>query len=101
MDTMNTFKKDEQMNTFTKDEQTILKNTSAKYKWIARDKNGELWVYKRKPKKFNTVYGDDVAGGFRLEPFEGLFKEVTWKGGGYDLEKMYLTRRSASISKRY
>lgn len=87
MDTMNTFKKDEQMNTFTKDEQTILKNTSAKYKWIARDKNGELWVYKRKPKKFNTVYGDDVAGGFRLEPFEELFKEVTWKGGGVRFRK--------------
>lgn len=71
------------MNMFTKDEQTILKNTSAKYKWIARDKNGALFVYVRKPKKYNTVYGDadGSACGFRLEPFEELFKKVTWEGG--------------------
>lgn len=54
------------MNMFTKDEQTILKNTSAKYQWIARDKSGALFVYVRKPKKYLTVYGDagDAAGRF-------------------------------------
>ena len=78
------------MNMFKKDELTILKNTSAKYQWIARDKNGALFVYKRKPKKYNTVYGDDVAGGFRLEPFEELFKKVTWKGGPVRFRKSIL-----------
>ena len=37
------------MNMFTNDEQVILKNVSSKYKWIARDKNGALFVYARKP----------------------------------------------------
>lgn len=71
------------MNMFTKDEQTILKNTSAKYKWIARDKSGALFVYVRKPKKYLTVYGDagDGAGRFPLGPFESLFKEITWEDG--------------------
>lgn len=80
MDTMNTFKKDEQMNTFTKDEQTILKNTSAKYKWIARDKSGALFVYARKPKRQGVFYSDDICD-FRLEPFENIFKKITWEGG--------------------
>lgn len=39
------------MNMFTKDEQVILKNVSAKYNWIARDKNGSLFVYARMPKR--------------------------------------------------
>lgn len=82
------------MNMFTKDEQTILKKSSAKYKWIARDMNGALFLYGRKPKKYNVVYGDvgddgrvSGAGCFRLEPFEELFKEITWEGGAVRFRK--------------
>jgi len=89
MDMMNMFTKDERMNTFTTDEQVILKNVSSKYKWIARDMNGGLFVYKRKPKKRLTVYGDagDGAGRFPLGPFEELFKKVTWDGGPLQFRK--------------
>lgn len=76
------------MNMFTKDEQTLLRNTSAKYKWIARDMGGGLFVYKKKPKKHNIVYGDANCGaGARLEPFEALFKEITWEGGPVQFRK--------------
>lgn len=77
------------MNTFTKDEKTILKNTSGKYKWIARDRSGALFVYVRKPKKYINVYGDagDGAGRFPLGPFEELFKKVTWEGGVVQFRK--------------
>lgn len=77
------------MNMFTKDEQTILKNTSAKYKWIARDKNGDLFVYAEKPKKHNTIYLNDSHNlcDFRIEPFEGLFKKVTWEVGPVQFRK--------------
>ena len=80
------------MNMFKKDELTILKNTSAKYQWIARDKSGALFVYVRKPKKYLTVYGDavDDAGRFPLGPFEGLFKEITWEGGPVRFRKSIL-----------
>lgn len=77
------------MNMFTKDEQTILKDTSAKYKWIARDKNGTLFVYNKKPKKFNRFYG---AGRFPLGPFEELFKEITWEDGPVRFRKSILDK---------
>ena len=81
MDTMNMFKKDEQMNTFTEDEQVILKNVSSRYKWIARDKSGALFVYASMPKKAGCFYSDDDMCYLRLEPFEDIFKKITWEGG--------------------
>ena len=68
------------MNMFTKDEQVILKNVSSKYKWIARDKNGALFVYARMPKKAGVFYDDDTSN-LRLKPFEHVFNKITWKGG--------------------
>lgn len=77
------------MNMFTKDEQVILKNVSAKYTWIARDRNGTLFVYGEKPKKTEGYYNevDDDICFFRLEPFEGIFKKITWEGGPVQFRK--------------
>lgn len=77
------------MNMFTKDEQTILKNISAKYKWIARDKNGDLFVYVEKPKKHSTIYYDEnhYLGNFRLDLFQEIFKGVTWEDGPIQFRK--------------
>lgn len=50
------------MNMFTKDEQTLLRNTSAKYKWIARDMDGGLFVYKKKPKSTRLFMATSVMG---------------------------------------
>ena len=74
------------MNMFTKDEQVILKNVSSKYKWIARDKSGALFVYASMPKKAGIFYSDDICD-FRLEPFEDIFKKITWKGGPVQFRK--------------
>ena len=37
------------MEIFTDTEKCILERTDKSYKWIARDKNGELCIYERKP----------------------------------------------------
>lgn len=80
------------MNMFTKDEQVILNNVSAKYKWIARDKNGALFVYARMPKKAWCVYSDDICNFLRLEPFEDIFKKITWKGGPVQFRRNVLDK---------
>ena len=36
---------------FTDDELCILRNIDKKYKWIARDRWEEMWIYSDKPKK--------------------------------------------------
>ena len=81
------------MNMFTKDEQTILRNTSAKYKWIARDMSGTLFVYDKKPKKYSVVYGNAGYGAsYRLELFEDIFKGITWEGGAVQFRKDVLDK---------
>lgn len=74
------------MNMFKKDELTILKNTSAKYQWVARDKSGALFVYEERPEKEGCFYSDDGSC-LSLEPFEDIFKGVTWKGGPVQFRK--------------
>ena len=43
------------MKTFTEDEKIIARNIDKGYKWIARDSNGNLGVYKGKTKKRGTT----------------------------------------------
>lgn len=72
------------METFTDVEKHILEATAKRYKWIARDENGCLYVYDTKP------YKDEGYGLFRLAKFSNgylfnrcvsdvLFKNITWK----------------------
>lgn len=72
------------METFTDTEKRILEATDKRYKWIARDENGRLYVYDAKP------YKDEGYGVFRLAKFSNgflfnecvsnvLFKNVTWE----------------------
>lgn len=72
------------MEIFTDVEKHILEATAKRYKWIARDKNGRLYVYDTKP------YKDEGYGVFRLAEFSNgflfnecvsdvLFKNVTWE----------------------
>lgn len=41
----------------TEDEKVILKNIDKRYRWIARDEDGSLYVYIDKPVKVNTCWG--------------------------------------------
>ena len=68
---------------FTDVEKRILEATDKSYKWIARDKNGCLYVYDTKP------YKDEGYGFFSAKFSNGflfnecvsdvLFKNVTWE----------------------
>jgi len=53
----------------TNDEIAILRNIDKEYKWIARDKNGILYIYKDEPHQ--TSYGWAF-----LKPFDHLFDEI-------------------------
>lgn len=69
------------MEIFTDVEKQILKGTNKSYKWIARDKNGELCIYERKPFRedgeyFGTLGNLDV---FNKCVSDVLFKNVTWE----------------------
>lgn len=69
------------MEIFTDIEKRILERTDKSYKWIARDKNGELCIYERKPfredgKYFGTLSNLDV---FNKCVSDVLFKNVTWE----------------------
>lgn len=77
------------MNPFTGNEMVILHGISDKYKWIARDRHGALFVYEKVPKRQEDYYNviDDDIGYFRLEPFEEIFKGVTWEDGPVQFRK--------------
>ena len=71
------------MEIFTDVEKRILEATDKKYKWIAREKNGYLYLYDIKP------YKDEYYGFFSAKFSNGylfnecvsdvLFKNVTWE----------------------
>ena len=58
------------------DEKVILRNLPKDYKWIARDKNGCLYVYASKPKKGIIMWESD---GLPMIPFDHLFQFIQWK----------------------
>ena len=71
------------MEIFTDVEKQILKGTDKSYKWIARDKNGRLYIYNTKPYKnedcgfFNTKFNNGFL--FNKCFSDVLFKNVTWE----------------------
>ena len=71
------------MEIFTDIEKRILERTNKNYKWIARDKNGCLYVYDTKPYKdegygfFSAKFGSGFL--FNECVSDVLFKNVTWE----------------------
>lgn len=62
----------------TYEEETILKSIAPEYKYIARDSNGDLNVYERKPhKSIEKGYWDDDTY-YQLNPFKHLFLWILW-----------------------
>ena len=71
------------MGTFTDTERCILESTKKDYKWIARDRDGELHLYVSKPYKFEIrgVFGtetDDVSS-FEECFSDNIFSNITWE----------------------
>ena len=71
------------MEIFTDVEKRILEATNKRYKWIARDENGCLYVYDIKPYKdegygfFSAKFGSRFL--FNECVSDVLFKNVTWE----------------------
>lgn len=71
------------MEIFTDVEKHILEATAKRYKWIARDKNGCLYIYNTKPYRdencgfFNSEFGSGYL--FNTCVSDVLFKNVTWE----------------------
>jgi hypothetical protein len=73
---------------FTKNEINILTaiaTVNSEYYWIARNKNGKLYVYNKEPMtlkhlEYYFIVGSD-ARQLRLEMFEDIFKNITWENG--------------------
>ena len=51
------------LNSFTKDERQFLSYISDEYKWIAKDNDGDVWVYEAKPNTDNGEYWSAVTPG--------------------------------------
>ena len=69
---------------FTDDELCILRNIDKEYKWIAKDRDGDLWIYTNKPKKEDDGYWRDCSSkSLSFEPLDifknSLFTEIEWE----------------------
>lgn len=63
----------------TEIERAILSGLSIEYKWIARDEDGNLYIFKTKPKKnmeLELWEGEHYAS---LEIYNHLFKFIKWE----------------------
>ena len=68
---------------FTKDEKAILRSLPYRFKWIARDGNGRLFVYEDKPKisggEFICRASNMPTRFVNLKIFKDIFKGVTFE----------------------
>ena len=72
---------------FTDDELCVLRNIDKEYKWIARDRWGEMWIYSDKPKKENEQWNWNTYNFKPLNIFKNsLFTEIKWE----DEEPIYI-----------
>lgn len=64
----------------TGDEKVILKNINKNYKWIARDVDGQLFVYSDKPIKGATCWGRyTYTYASPLYVYSHLFTCIKWE----------------------
>lgn len=62
----------------TDDEKAILRNLHKKYKWIARDGNGDIYIFPDKPVKYESVWDYCGIESKSLIFFSHLFKFIKW-----------------------
>lgn len=66
--------------TITEDEKVILRNLPEKYRFITRDKSGELYIYQNKPGKGEEAWQNGVGNVvIYLMVFNHLFQMVKWE----------------------
>lgn len=66
--------------TLTEDERVILRNLPEEYRFISRDKSGELYIYRNKPEKGSEFWENGVGNRvIYLMMFDHLFQMVRWE----------------------
>ena len=65
----------------TNDEIAILRNIDKEYKWIARDKNGILYIYDSVPKKRGNYRWSRDTLHVDLSLFSNMFNFIQWWDG--------------------
>ena len=60
----------------TEDEKVILRNLPKKYKWIARDSSGMVYIFIEKPEKGQAIW---YGCGQPMIPFYHLFNFIKWE----------------------
>ena len=65
--------------TLTDDEKVILRNIKKNYKYIARDREGELFVYREAP--YKNIEGWYANKSKSMEAFNHLFQFIKWEDG--------------------
>lgn len=92
------------MKEFTNDEKIIARNISKEYKWIARDDNGDLCIYKEKPKKSKCIWNISSGNLFdkleTLTAFNHMFSSIKWEDDEPVLIKDIYDPQIISITER-
>jgi len=74
------------MKEFSEDEKVIAMHINKKYKWMARDKDGELFMYVNKPTKRDRLNIWTVDYGYlNIKNFiddKDMFKNIKWEDDG-------------------
>ena len=71
-------------------ERVILENVDKLYKWIAKDKNGSVVVYSKKPVKDDKKYMEWLSvDKVKALPFSHLFQFIKWSDSEpYNIEEL-------------
>lgn len=69
----------------TEDERVILRNLDKKWKWIARDENGDVYVYNDEPRRGRGLWCGDYGS---LITFNHIFKNIKWGDKPYNIEEL-------------
>lgn len=64
---------------FTEYEKIIARNINKKYKWIARDYDGSLWVFMNKPNKVRGNWYESSTEANLLRAFIHMFSSIKWE----------------------
>lgn len=73
----------------SEDERIILKNIDKKYKWIAREKSGQLWLFEDRPTISDDYWFDNGVCVESFYYFDNLFQFVKWENQiPYNIEEL-------------
>lgn len=74
--------------TLSEAERVILENIDKDYKWIAKDRDGTLYFYSKKPTKLESFW-ENTGKCAKPNVFNHLFQFITWQDNEpYNIEKL-------------